>query len=386
MIKLNLMIVVKRILSNWLKSKLKRKAAKVSLSSFSLYYKKSKSQKGDDLAKRATFYLNSPVKKIPVDSKMELFLIFFFDNNTKLIGDVNLLPNIYIPFFYNVDYETNPHDGWVWHDILGKKIPANRESSILEEAEAKFFSVWSKEATFDKCYILGTGPSLVHLENIDLNDGFRIVCNTIVKDKELWLKINPHLIVAGDAIYHFGHNDFAKAFRNDLKERLTDSPQTLFVYPYMFHPFLALDFEGFENQLIPIQIGKRNIIYSLKEEFKLPSLGNVLNLLLLPLGVTFSKNIYLLGFDGRAPSDKLFWSNSDKHFYSEHFDTIIKSHPKFFEHYFSKDNPTQYVKDVHGDVLHENLSRLECKGYNFEVMYPSWTPALNKRHKNIPNA
>ena len=37
--------------------------------------------------------------------------------------------------------------------------------------------------------------------------------------------------------------------------------------------------------------------------------------------------VRLWGFDGRAPDDKLFWSNSNKHSYPELMPELIKEHP-----------------------------------------------------------
>jgi len=108
----------------------------------------------------------------------------------------------------------------------------------------------------------------------------------------------------------------------------------------------------------------------------------VLNLLLLPLGCTLSKNVFLWGFDGRAPNDQLFWANSAKHSYPELMDTLRAAHPSFFEHFVPADKPTQYVRKVHGDQLDECLSQSERDGWSFVMMHKSWTPTLQKRYRD----
>ncbi|WP_458868572.1 hypothetical protein, partial [Enterococcus faecium] len=80
-------------------------------------------------------------------------------------------------------------------------------------------------------------------------------------------------------------------------------------------------------------------------------LGNVLNKLLLPLGCNLSKHVGLWGFDGRAPKDQLFWSNSQKQSYTELMPTLQAAHPAFFDHFVPRENPEKYVQSVHGDVL-----------------------------------
>jgi len=234
----------------------------------------------------------------------------------------------------------------------------------------------------NRVYVFGTGPSLEKAIERDWSDGYRIVCNTIVRDKKMWHHIDPDFIVAGDALYHFSDSDFAFNFRRDLKKRLTESPRVLFVYPYMFHNFIVREFVGFEDQLVPIPIGdQKEIDVDLSKDFKLPNLGNILNLLLLPLACTLSKNVFLWGFDGRAPTDKYFWSNSGKHTYGEDLEKMVKEHPAFFEKNVPKDDPNKYVLSVHGDLLDKLLTRAESVGFRFVMMHKSWTETLNKRFR-----
>ena len=235
----------------------------------------------------------------------------------------------------------------------------------------------------DKCYIFGTGPSLEKAIDQDWSDGYRVVCNTIVRDADLWHHINPHFIVAGDAIYHFGHTSFAKAFRKDLAERLASS-DTLFIYPALFHRFISREFEHLADQLVPIPGGSHQKIHvDLVNEFSYPGLGNVLALLLLPVGCTLSKNVCLFGFDGRAPKDKLFWSNSNKHTYLELMDDLKIAHPRFFDHHVPKQDPLKYVKSVHGDLLDKKMEDAENEGWRFVMLHESWTPTLQKRYSSL---
>ena len=83
--------------------------------------------------------------------------------------------------------------------------------------------------------------------------------------------------------------------------------------------------------------------------FQLPKLGNVLALMLLPLGCSLSRTVYLWGFDGRAPQDKLFWANSSKHTYPELMPALQKAHPCFFDHYVPHHDPARYVNQFHGE-------------------------------------
>jgi len=232
-------------------------------------------------------------------------------------------------------------------------------------------------------YVFGTGPSLSRAAERSFNDGVCIVCNTIVRDKEVFDKLCPNFVVAGDAIYHFSFTEFARVFRSDLHSRLKESA-AYFVYPAVFDVVVQREFADVSEKLIPIPIGLHtNIDINLLENFKLPALGNVLPLLQLPLACTISKNIYLWGFDGRSPNDKSspFWKNSSKHSYPELMHTLNLSFPYFFEYFVPNNDSKNYIKTFHGDLLDECLAKAESNGYTFEMLHPSWTHTLAKRYR-----
>ncbi|MCX7148607.1 MAG: hypothetical protein NTY05_04215 [Rhodocyclales bacterium] len=279
---------------------------------------------------------------------------------------------------FDVDPRRNPHDGWAWCRFSKVGAPPSPDARpARERLRARIASLQAQGLS--KCYIFGTGESLAQAIDRDWSDGYRIVCNTIVRDETLWRHINPHFIVAGDAIYHFGFTEFARTFRADLAKRLRET-DTFFVYPDLFNEVVAREFGEFANRLIPIPAGKHvDIHVDLTKNFAMPARGNVLNILLLPLACTLSKNVNLWGFDGRAPDDRLFWSNSKQHSYPELMSTLQKAHPAFFEHYLPADKPDAYVKSVHGDQLDTALCVAEEQGWHFMMMHKSWTPTLQKR-------
>jgi hypothetical protein len=279
---------------------------------------------------------------------------------------------------FNIDSHTNHADGWSWSNLAVTCSEKVTDPLLIKKKFSTRIELLKKE-NLSKCYLFGTGPSLGKANARDWSDGYRVVCNTIVRNKSLWNHIDPHFIVAGDTIYHFGHTRFAKTFRQDLALRLAET-ETFFVYPDLFDPIVRREMNDFSERLIPIPVRSRNQIdQDLTVTFSLPGLGNVLPLLLLPVGCTLSKNIFLWGFDGRAPDDTLFWSNSATESYPELLDELKKAHPAFFDHYVPKEDPFKYVKNVHGDILENCLTNAEKNGFHFTMMHHSWTPVLQKR-------
>jgi len=285
--------------------------------------------------------------------------------------------------FY-INPNEDPEEAWNWFRFLrqyyGLPDLTRREESY-KKLQQRVSEI--KQLGFDRAYLLGTGKSLEKAIEADFSDGYRIVCNTIVKDPNLWHHVKPHFIVAADAIYHFGPDDYAKAFRRDLRDRLLES-DTFFVYPELFDVLVMREFSEMSDRLIPIPMGEHTeICCNLFARFELPSLGNVLNHMLLPLGCTLSKNIYFWGFDGRAPGDQLFWANSNKHSYGEYMDALVAANPAFINHNVPKSDPGKYARTVHGDHLEDCLSRAEQRGGRFVMMHFSWTQTLNKRFTSL---
>lgn len=285
---------------------------------------------------------------------------------------------------FNFDFDSYYLDGWEYHRMLSALHADDLKSAISKGKEILREKAKSLSGQYKKAYVFGTGPSLEKAMDRDWSDGIRIVSNTIVKDAELWHHIKPQFIVAGDAIYHFGFSNFAKSFRRDLMSRLEESPDTYFLIPALFFPFVKVELGNrFLNRIVPVPInpGTKEIFHkSLLEDYTLPSVGNVLPLLLLPLASTLSKNVGLWGFDGRAPGDKMFWKNSEKHFYTSEVQHIVSLHPAFYQTLLPKNNESEYVKSVHGDKLDNAMQIAENEGFVFELLHFSYTETLMKRY------
>ncbi|KKG09823.1 hypothetical protein EO98_01315 [Methanosarcina sp. 2.H.T.1A.6] len=332
-----------------------------------------------NLSKRLNFYC--PELKLEIKNINSAILscapILYFCDKNKLPTWIKCIRGS----IYYIDYRSNPVDGWEWISL------ANLCSSCkpnIEDSKIKFTNYINdlRAQHLSKCYIFGTGSSLEKAIGYNFSDGYRVVCNTIVKDKKLWNHLNPNFIVAGDAIYHFGHTMYARTFRKDLYDRMQETPTTYFIYPQQFHTIVYRQFKPFEDRLIPVPVGNYKYYHNdLVNNFYLPALGNVLQLLLLPLACTLSKNVYMWGFDGRAPQDKLFWKNSEKHSYSNYLPELQKEHPKFYEYYVPKDEPTKYINNNFGDEMDELLHQAEINGFSFTMMHKSWTPTLMKRFR-----
>lgn len=298
-------------------------------------------------------------------------------------GAVPALVCRHVRWVADLDHDTNMSDGWALME-LGDALTGGLRRKSVAAARKTFVNHVQRLNVEDArpVYLFGTGPSLQLADQRSFADGTTIVCNTIVRDPELWHHLAPAILTAGDAIYHFGHTPHARAFRADALRRLQESNgETLFVYPAQFDVIVRSEFRTVQSLLVPIPFGDHtDVTVDLTKHFCLPQIENVLATLLLPLGCTLGNDVRLWGFDGRAPSDSGFWANSDRHAYPELIQSIRDAHPAFFAEKTPKGEEAQYVNKVHGDLLDERLTEAEGRGFEFRMLHPSWTPTLQKRY------
>ena len=331
-------------------------------------------------------HIDAPLK-IRVAPKASLF--DYLTKTAIAAVETSALPAFavrYLRWVADLDFDNNFADGWSLME-LGAAINSQTERKRLSNAHRAFnYHVDTlKRGGVRPAYVFGTGPSLHLSAEHSFEDGVVVVCNTIVRDPGLWHHLAPSFLAAGDAIYHFGHTEHARAFRTDALERLKESRgSTLFVYPAMFDVVVRSEFREVESQLVPIPYtGHSDVSVDLTQCFGLPEVENVLAILLLPLACTLSKDVRLWGFDGRAPDDQGFWANSDRHAYPELMQSIRDAHPAFFAAKTPPGSEEKYVARVHGDLLEQRMNAAERRGFVFRMLHHSWTPTLQKRYSDI---
>jgi hypothetical protein len=294
-----------------------------------------------------------------------------------LVADENSLPkglaSIWLrPRLINVDRHAQDYDGWRWVG-LGHRVTAYEGLADPERAQALFADRVRSLPHYDKAYIFGTGPSLDQALDFDFSDGYRVVCNTIVRNARLLRHIKPHFIVAADAIYHFGNNRHAYQFRVDLEQALeqTDAcflTADFFVYILRYHHPRAF------ARTISVRTDVPGIHLDMKDTLAYTSRPNILNGMLLPLGSSLAPAIYLLGFDGRAPGDKMFWTNSGENSYDDLKPTIQAAHPGFF----AGRDYEEYARRQ-SESAEEIMSLGESRGRSYYCLNLTHIPALHKR-------
>jgi hypothetical protein len=271
-----------------------------------------------------------------------------------------------LPWVCNVDLLKNPNEGWRFIEFYNK----------LHGSQTRPYEF--SNIKHNKVLVLGTGPSLDHAENIDVQDAAVIICNTMIKNKELMARVQPKFLVFADAIYHFGPSRYAAAFRDAFREFVGDHPACVVLLPEVFYGFFVdkLGSEFARNVYSIPEAGHRNIVVNLANDAVLHRFENILNKMLIPISCTLGKSVSFLGFDGRAKSDKGFWAHSSKNNFIELLPVQEQAHPSFFR----KKSYTAYAEHQE-QVTEMLLEAAEKAGVEVVCLAESNNSAMAKRYK-----
>ncbi|HRK62818.1 MAG TPA: class I SAM-dependent methyltransferase, partial [Terricaulis sp.] len=259
---------------------------------------------------------------------------------------------------------------WGCHNAMGD------EAAYIEENRRKFAALKQKPRR-DRVYVFGTGPSLDLAPQLDFSDGDAIVCNSIVGNEALLDRVKPFALVAGDPIFHAGCSQYAAEFREKLRHVLEtrdivfvtvmrDYVQQLAQLPAHLHDKVIA---------LPFAPDRKKFRFDFEHDFQLSPEGNVLMLLLLPLGAALYDHISVCGCDGRPlDENKYFWSHhSASQFSADRMKNIQLVHPAFFERSYD-DHYSEHIADVARVV-----DAIEDAGKRVDTLTPSYVPALAMR-------
>jgi glycosyltransferase involved in cell wall biosynthesis len=260
---------------------------------------------------------------------------------------------------------------------FSEKIPYlyNRYKIISQKQIERFLpSLKSK-----KIYLFGTGPNLTYVDNVDIDNGLKIFCNSMVINKELIRKFKPDLFVIADPIFHAGPSIYAEEFRKAFLKNLKEKNIPIIVPLRDYHIYKTYFPEKIVERLIPIEFKNESEpnLDIIKKPY-VSTTNNILTLFQLPLAATLAEEIYISGCDGRPLSkNDYFWSHNKKVQINDKMKDIQKAHPSFFN--ISYDD--YYL--THINTLEKWCNRIEEAGKKIINLTPSYIPALQKRTKDV---
>jgi glycosyltransferase involved in cell wall biosynthesis len=250
------------------------------------------------------------------------------------------------------------------------------EPELISENRAKFMRLVKRLGGRDSAYMFATGPSSQSYRKFqyDADSDISIICNSVINDADMLAAVKPDILVFADPIFHFAWSSYAQAFRQKLlaTARLHEFD---IVIPIKYYPIFTFHVPELLDRVIGIPHYKdRGINLDLEREFYLHTQNNILTYLMLPIGASLAKNLFLIGCDGRPlEEDEYFWGHNQKTQFTGEMEAIQKAHPSFFK----VDYNEYYL--AHCKQLENYAQAIESSGRRLYSMWGSHIPALSKR-------
>lgn len=245
--------------------------------------------------------------------------------------------------------------------------------ALRSRNQSRFWEWRHQWGTFDRSYIVATGPSFDRYRSYDdLAESFVITCNSAVIDREFMKYARPKLVVFGDPVFHFGPSRYASEFRARLRASAAEFDFKIAVtekYCFLFeHCFPEL----MERVVfVPADGRLPHFQWRLDRNFMVKSTKNILTLLMMPVAASVSRNLRILGCDGRRLAEEgYFWGHSSSAQINDRMANIQEAHPGFFSI-----NYNNYYLN-HCAQLEDFIGELEVGGVAVEAAAHSKIPAL----------
>ena len=247
-------------------------------------------------------------------------------------------------------------------------IESNHSTRNFNELKMK-----AKDA--DAAYVFATGPSLDEALDFDFpENSIKIVCNSIVKNEELLEQIDPDIIVFADPV-HFGPSRYAEEFRKDLSTTLHNY-DCMAAFPNQYYKLLSHHYPELCNQFIQLESKSSDEpIFPTAEKLQVMGTSNIMTLFMLPIAMSLSDELYIIGADGREDNESYFWKHSDTAQYNDELmRSVAETHPSFF-----RDRVYEDYYDQHVQTLTEMIEYGEANGIESYNLTHSYIPCLRER-------
>jgi hypothetical protein len=272
-----------------------------------------------------------------------------------------------------VDNQTERYESGNYLDIPYKLIDDHQEILELSKQRLDRLALELRDRRIG--YLFGTGPNLYQALDRNFDDGYSIICNSMIKNIPLLERLQPKILTMADPVFHAGISKYAGEFRRHLAKALDDYHLQLVVplrHYRVYERFLGKELSSQLIGLPDLRGSEPNL--DLRKEFGVIEAHNVLTLMMLPLGCTFFDTLYTLGFDGRPLKENdYFWKHDPQSQLVDEMADAKKAHPSFFD----IDYNAYYQQ--HLTTLEKWVDAAENQGHKIINLSASYIPVLNER-------
>lgn len=304
-----------------------------------------------------------------VDEADRILCHSFYDGmNPAVLRNISRV-EIIDPEFYSTRESTN------WPMIAN-----DHREPAQDVSRANFARLESQAADFEDSFVFATGPSLEHAYEVDFpDDSLKIICNSMVRNKELLEHINPDVLVFADPVFHFGPSRYANEFREDAVETLHEH-DCIAVVPDFQQSLLAGHYPDIQDQLVGLEAVDSELPrFPSQRSLDVMRTSNIMTLFMLPIASALTDHVHIIGADGREEGESYFWEHSEEAQYDDELmQTAVDTHPSFFRDRVYTDYYQQHV-----ETLTEFIEYGERNGVEYRSLTESHVPCLQERYESV---
>ncbi|KAB7519443.1 hypothetical protein [Halosegnis rubeus] len=227
----------------------------------------------------------------------------------------------------------------------------------------------------DTAFVFARGPSLKHAYDYELgDDSISIICNGIVRDRELLDHIDPDILTAADPIL-FSPSKYGHKFRQDAADAM-ESYEMATIIPPKYHALVNNHFSGLDFITIP-SIESEKPIFPTSDNLKVRATANIMTLFMLPIASSIADEVYIIGADGMDDPK----SGSFDHYEATRYNPeLVKSATECHPSYYRDNKFSSYYED-HLDTMRDIIEYGEQQGIEYYSLTDSNIPCLAERVK-----
>lgn len=250
--------------------------------------------------------------------------------------------------------------------------------ALLNNSKKNFMELQTLAKQYKKGNIFCSGPSISEVYDMEPDafaDGFNIICNSMIKDRELMEMLQPKVLCFFDSNFFHSPGKYGEAFYKDLRETFQQYGYYVVVQELQC-PLLLRHCPEMKEKIIGVPSKKENAYWFISlEKFAYRPLANILTDIMVPLASACFDEISIAGCTGRGEEKNYFWRHNERTQYLDLKEDVMKMWPAFF-HYRKYDA----YYDRHCQTLEEQLRYGESLGKNYVNITTSYIPALQKRN------
>lgn len=301
--------------------------------------------------------------------------IFIYDANkiVQFFSNLSISRTEIIDKFFFSYIESN-----VWKKYYLNTFSEDDQNSLKRLSRQNYAALLDRNKHKHTAYCFLTGPSFDRYKEVSFkNDGFKIICNSIVKNGDFLEFISgPDLLTFADPVFHFSPCEYSAKFR-DHALSVIEKYDCFVMVPHETVPLLLAHYPQLIERIIGMEIAYkgREVNFPTLEKFFVKGAESIVTLFMIPVASGVSNNIFLMGADGRNPNENYFWKHSSSAQYDDLMETVFDTHPSFF-----RDRVYSEGYDKHCKYMESVFQYGEKLGKKYYSLTPSYIPALRRRY------